>query len=661
MNKRWKIIAVFAVIMLTVLSANVMAQNAISVDPEWTGYDDQATDGTSNTNRSTAGLYYEDRDNYLDTTGLAGLSKNLIFVNLFTNNYFGGNAVTGTSVNSHEVDPYFDAGTGFHLGANWIGLAFTYGTAENINEAEQSSRVTVLNADGSISTITDTENVTTITSQWNDWFRFHLVFGNKAWGLKNSFNLVNRKAEGYVAPNTGAIGGTTIAGGGINLVTVPAAATGNYPTAGAPGSTGTINPGGTVTKNTLTPGETLAGVVSDTLEFGIHLDEVVSSLSAYAPWAKVQLGFTYTDYTTTLALASGALTPAAFSYGRGGAAFNNAYASLKGYGWDYSLSDNLIGTQVAASYTHDRINAEGDLGIGLAGGADIKLNDLFTLSPEIGYGIDFSLYANKYTDVNGGEENIAGAAETWSGHSYVNSGWYYAANPANNGYRTSQSDTRVAQTRALSRVQQELAPALALYAEFPAVNFAIKYTPKLNFDWISQTYSFSNKTVIVEKYGSDASQSYTTTTNVSRPDRETEYKQVKWDSIFDIAAQLWLKKEKLRLNAGASFTNTFGDWRTYVYNSADNKVTTTVTKVYDDGHEDATTVPVTSITGNTETENQSFNNTVSPVVEYSLGATFFLSENVNFDFYFENQASQAVSWTEFLLPTTWGIQFNIRY
>jgi hypothetical protein len=646
MNKRWKIMAVSALIMLIVMAPAVTAQATLPGTPTTlVGSGDQATDGKSNTNRATQGLFFEDRDNYLDTTGISSLDKNLIFVNVFNLGYFGGDTTGGgTLPNAYTVTPYFDAGAGFFLGTNWIGAAFAYGVDETISLADSATKAVTLFSDGTTDTVTETENATTYTTyQIYDWFRLNAVFGNKIWGVRNDFSLTNRQAEGYIRPTI--TGGNTLGTVNINVGNTIAGVIPNPP---AGGNTITTTPGGVVT-NELKKGEILDRTISDIASFGIHLDQVIPAIAAFAPWAKAALGYTYTDSTTRLNPASGAEV---------------SINTLKGFGWDYSVRDSL-GTNVAYSFAHDLTAAEGVLGIGIGGGADFTLNELFTLSPELAYAIDISLYANKYTDPSGNETNIAGIGDSYYGRSYVNNGYYTAPNPEFSGTSYTEIVTRVADTYELSRVQQELNPAVTLNAEFGLLNFAVKYSPVLKFDWISQTYSSSTRTVTTNKYGSDSFASFQETVTTNSAARTAEKNSVTWNNVFAVGVQFWIKPEKLRFNLGAEFDTQIGTWTTTKYTSVDNKQNRTTKKTYDDGHEDASTIQIDEVLpagGGTITENQSFTSRgeVNPV-QYGFGPTFFFNDYINFDIYLENQSGRGSNWFELLMPVTWALQFNIRY
>jgi hypothetical protein len=646
MNKKWKITAILAVIMISFLASNAMAQTPqIPANPP-IQEEDQATDGVSNTNRATAGLFYEDRDNYLSTTGISSLTKNLIFINLFNLGYFGGD---GGTVNGYNNTPYFDAGTGFFLGSNWIGAAFTYGVAENINLLDSASKEVTTFPDGTVNTTTTTERATVITHQINDWFGLNAVFGNKVWGVKNSFALNNRKAEGYVAvaytsgpPNKITVGGVDFLEiGSIAPQAVPTGTTNNNTTV-------TTNPPGRVVSNELQKGEVLASKISDTVEFGIHLDQVIPVLQPYAPWASAKIGFTYTDYTWNINTSNGNLA-------------TNNY-TLKGYGWNYSERDKLE-TKEAYSFARDQSAAEGYLDIGLDAGADFKLNDIFVLSPELLYEIGFSLYANKYTGAGGSEEAIAGIGETYYGKSYINNGYHTAlGDPSLSGTSYTQTEIWVTNAYELSRVNQELNPSVTLNAAFDRVNFAAKYSPKFLFDNRSQTYTTSKRQVTIDKRGTDKYASYTTTETTSSPSLTAERNSFQWDNTYSFGVQLWIRPDKFRLNFGSEFTTTVGTWTTTKWASGNYPSTVTKKKTYDDGHEDATTDPVTTVNTGTVTEQQRFTSSGTVTnVKYGFGATFFLNDYVNFDFYLEDQAGTGNNWLGLFLPATWALQFNIRY
>jgi hypothetical protein len=193
------------------------------------------------------------------------------------------------------------------------------------------------------------------------------------------------------------------------------------------------------------------------------------------------------------------------------------------------------------------------------------------------------------------------------------------------------------------------------------MNFAVRSYPRLDFNWMSETYSYSTRSVETYKEGTDKAASYTQTTTVTHHDRSGELNSPQFTSTFIIAAQLWLKPSKFRINVGSEFANVVGTWTTTNWTSVDDKVTTTVEKKYDDG----TVVPkVTTITPNpgSETTRQTFTSagTISKVV-YRFGPTFYLNEYVNFDILIQNQTGTSTDWTSILFPSTWALQFNIQY
>jgi hypothetical protein len=80
MSKKWTVTAFFVITMVILLASPLAAEDIL-----------QATDGQSNTAKATAGIFTEDRDNYLDTLGIGSLTKNLIFANFFnTTSLIGG-------------------------------------------------------------------------------------------------------------------------------------------------------------------------------------------------------------------------------------------------------------------------------------------------------------------------------------------------------------------------------------------------------------------------------------------------------------------------------------------------------------------------------------------------------------------------------------------
>jgi hypothetical protein len=619
MNKRWKIAAVLAVIMVA-LASNVMAQY-----PGYSGSDValEATAGKSNTKAATAGLFSEDRDNYLSPTGIGRLTKNLIFVNIFAPKFLGGDP---SGVNGFLYNPYFDAGAGFFIGQWWIGFAFNYGVTETKNEVEGAEKVSTIAPDGTLTSAETTENATKIPVwEVNDGFQLAAIFGNKTWGVKNDLQVTTNRSEGYQSPSAlGSILGTYA----------------GTPPTGSPGETTTVTPGDTVTKNELTRGETNGSTFKDTLSFGISLGNVIPAIAGISPWASAKLIFAY-DHEVT--------------------GFGNTITTSSGYGWEYELRD-AAGTKESTSYAEDVAANVFKLGVSLQGGVGLKINDIFTFSPDLSYDITFPIYGNKYTDIGGGEETAKGVAVTYVGSTFTRSGyWDQAANPNEFGPINTRTEAWRATVYELSGVDQNLGLGLKIAAKFPRLDFAVKYSPKFFFSSLKQTTKSSGRRFINADYGSDQSASYEQTYNQVADDQTAESNTVTWINTIDVGAKIWLKEDKFRLNLGSSFKNQTGNWITTKTNGNDRTVTT-VTKKYDDGHEDNTTKPQTTIGGNTSTSTQTFSQVVKITpVAYSLGFTFFMNENVNLDFLMKTQENQGENWLELLLPAAWALQFNIRY
>jgi hypothetical protein len=612
--------------MMTALASNVTAQ-------VYPGSGDvlEATSGQSNTNAATAGLFYEDRDFYLSTTDIGSLTKNLIFVNLFAPKILGGDAEGGINGNDRiggfAYSPYFDAGTGFFAGSWWVGLAFNYGITEYKYEQDYASKTYVIAGDGTETSSTTAENATGLddgnpatTHDWyvNDGFKLVVIFGNKTWGVKNDLQVVTSREEGYLT-------GVSLSGLGLTL---PAGVT----PASVPGGTQTVQPGSGVTKNEYTRGVTNNAYLNDTITFGINLGGVIAAAANISPWASLKLDLGYANQN-----------------------------SRSGYGWVYESSDALAGTKTSASYAEDHAAAVFNLGFGLSGGATFKINDVFSFSPELGYGIAFPIYGNKYTDIGGGVATAKGRATTQFGSTFEHKGVYLAPVSEKTGPITERVESWYADVSEISAVSQNLAPGFKLNAEFPRVSFALKYTPSFAFYNRDTVSKVSSKTVTTYKHGKDDSQSFTETVTVVNEDQPSEYNEVTWTNTINVGAQIWLKEDKFRLNLGSTFANQAGNWTTQKQNSNDRIVTTT-TKTYDDGHPAADTQTQTTVSGSSSSSNQFFQQIaeIAPVA-YNVGFTFFLNENVNFDFLLNSQEDRGENWLELLLPAAWALQLNIRY
>jgi hypothetical protein len=633
MNKKWKIIAVLAVIMMFAGVFNVAAYDADAYGDS----NQEATSGTSNTNIATSGLFTDDRDHYLDTTSIGELTKNLIFVNLFAPKVLGGNP-TGSRINGFSYVPYFDAGTGFFLGSNWIGFAFNYGVSEDVIENNQAYKNTWLKADGSEDHSTTVEMAPEISYKIHDGLKLAAIFGNKTWGVKNTLTLINSREEGYSALDSGDLGAV-----GITSGTASSALTGLAPN--NPGRTTTNQPGTEVTKAELSRGKDEDGGFRDEIEFGINLGNMVPSIGSLSPWAVAGVNLGYWNKTSYV--------------GQDGKI--GEVNTRTGYGGSYSKSDRATGTLEAASYAEDTAASEFDLGFAVGGGVSLKINDIFTFSPELGYDIEFPIYGNKYTTASGGEEYAKGIAYTRSGSTFTYNGYKTdAPNPTENGPITTRVETKTADVYELSRVDQNLAPGLKLGAEFGRLSFAIKYTPEFTFSTFRQTITSSSRSVTTYKEGEYKWASFTETTTVSSADQTAEYDRVTWNNTIDIGARVWLKPDKLRLNLGSSFSNKVGDWVTAKVNVNNKTTTTTKTDYRDEAHADTTTTTVSDPIGVGSVQLFTQDADIVPVT-YNLGFTYFFNENINFDFLMKSQENKGTNWLELLLPATWALQFNIRY
>jgi hypothetical protein len=633
MNKRWKIAAVFAVIM-TALASNAMGQTDVL----------QASDGQSNTNQATAELFYEDRDNYLSTTGIGSLEKNLIFVNFFTPDFFGlskaGTSSLPTRHFNNNYDTFFDAGTGHFFGPWWAGLAFRYGvkndlSTSNTNNATPSA---VAGSPGDYSNSVVTNKYA--TNNLYDWLLgVSAIFGNKTWAVKNTYNgkIYQREVRGDTgggavpAAVTGALSGsvlgvtlTALTGGVNEQVTTTNGVTTKYKDEYSIGVVS--NPGGGKTDGW-----------SDTLEFGIVLGELVPALASLSPWAYVSFGL---------------------GYDGGG--------SIKGFTRSYEVSDSRHNGPEGSvtqrtNIAYDQLSSYLTLSPGIGLGISLGLGEIFSLEPELHYSADFRAYSN---------EGVKGTATITKGDHYLFKGLSPNGNPRYD--KVEYSSTVNNEKRHSINV---LDPAVTLRADFSQVQFAIKWEPKFTFESESNAYSSVTKTTTHDNTG-DSWTSTTTTVTTNRDNNGTATTEKittnTWENIFAIGAQLWVKPDKFRINAGGIFTNVVGEWKTTTTELSSKTSVATTEKKYDDpAHLDATTGTRETTTFGAGTYTQEFESNPATDIDASLylGATLFFNDWVNFDVVIGDRSGATgpngdyleMGWLDVLIPSTFGIQINIRY
>jgi hypothetical protein len=661
MTKRWKITAALAVVMMIALASNVTAQQDVL----------QASDGQSNTNQATAGLFYEDRDHYLTTTNIGNLTKNLIFVNFFTPDFFGlketssgGGAPVRYFENNYKN--YFDAGTGRFFGSWWAGLGFRYGFENELStENSNTSAPSVTSTPGDYSNSTITNDY--ITQNDYDWLLgVSAIFGNKTWAVKNTYSgtivQFERRGDDTVGATTGGklhpaydAANTALTATGANSALNALSAT--FTGAALSGNneqTVTANGVTTSTKDEYSIGvisgtqyATLSGVTysdpikedgwSDTLEFGIVLGDLVPVLNSISPWAYVSFGLGY--------------------YGDG---------SYKGFTRSYEVSDSRHHDPQWGSVTqrtnvaYDQLNSYLNLSPGIGLGISLGLDEVFTLEPELHYSADFRAYSN---------EGVKGTTTITTGDHYLFNG-LVNGNPTyiKNNYSRTENNEKRHSTNVID-------PAVTLRADFDRVQFAIKWEPKFTFESESNTYSSVTKTTLYTNTGNSWDSSTTTTTvNADNNGTATTEKITTntWENTFAIGAQLWVKPEKFRVNAGGIFTNTLGEWKTTTTELSSKTSVTTVTKAYDDPtHLDTTTGTRETTSIGTGSYDQDFESKPADHIQASLhlGATVFFNDWVSFDMVVGDRSNPgtnsgeylSMGWLDVLIPSTFGIQINIRY
>jgi hypothetical protein len=561
-----------------------------------------ASDGKSNTNTATAGLFNEDRDLYLGTTGIKDLveggkkNKNLIFVNVFSPVFFGGDSGTDSFGRDY---PYFDAGAGLLYRLHWFGLAFSYGIDQkNITEGKNAGKETAFDPNTGAAVSTTDTNKSTVQNKVEDFFLINAAFGNKIWGISNKLRIDTAYEEGYLQGNP---------------------------------STSTITNPGAVTENLrYTRGRTSLGGFRNSLEVGINPD--ITERSQLFPWVKTTINLSYYDNSET------------------------------GYGRETLRSDALAGRLFEEKHSEETVHGVFGFGFGLAGGLTLTLNEVFSFSPDVSYAMNIPLRNNRYTDSNGGAALIRGYGKTTHDYTFVNNGTYLP-NTAEKPIHTSETDTRSAALYTVSEVDQNINMGLRLDAHFDRLNLAFKYSPRIRIYSDSVNTGFEQKTLKTETYGTDQAKSYRITTISNAGTTFSSTDKTVWDNTFYIGAQFWVKPDRFRINAGSTFNTTVGAWETNDTRTVTNGYNT-VKKDYFDGHEDDTTGLKTEyvVVSSTVAEDQLF--TVSGKVDpirYGLGFTFFFNEHLDFDFLLGNQSGKGDDWLKLLLPATWALQINIRY
>jgi hypothetical protein len=628
MNKKWQAVAVFTVIMLMFPVLTIFGQTSAAM---------RAYDGKSNTNLSTAGLFVEDRDRFLSTTSLGSLNKNLFFLNFITPSYLGG---PSNVFDDNEVfNYYFDAGAGHFFGSWWTGLAFRFGSSTNKDKTNSTTETAVLDANGlQIGTSSTTRDGASGSYEHiKDQVGITAIFGNKTWAVKNNFDLRRDRNEGYgnvllsasLIPNLN-LASLNNVGSVISIPGVtPAPANNNEVT--------TTDTSGRITtiSNTYSEGVAYTGTNTwyNTIEGGVVLGNLVSSIASISPWVKLAVKFGM-----------------------------DQNGSVKDLSHDYSLSDNAnIGVYEKASITYDYAAARFDIVPKLSLGITLPLDETFSFSPDLSWEPQINIYANKYTAAGGGEETAKGTVIYQTG-----SQWKYNGLADDGGRKETTTTYNSEAVSEISSFVQTLAAGLKLAAKFDRIGLALKWGPSFATDSRTTTTKTSTRTVVKTLNGANPYNNKTVTTAVSREDDVTEKSIITFKNEFRIGGQVWLKPDKFRLNAGALVTAR--TITTTTENTTGTGSVQTVTTAYDDGHIDAASkapvVTTTPAAGPSKTYTQTYDSNTDFSGSYHLGCTYFFTDNLNLDFYLSNSAADGVAennWGQLLMPSTWALQINIRY
>ncbi|MDR1278929.1 MAG: hypothetical protein LBK02_09265, partial [Treponema sp.] len=592
----------------------------------------RAYDGQSNTNLSTAGLFFEDRDLFLSTVDIGSLDKNLLFLNFVSPSYLGG--PNNVFDDNNYYDYYFDAGAGHFFGPFWAGTAFRFGSATLKSKTNTETETAQMDTNGT----QVGKDSTTLNGGANRYDSIDellgasIIFGNKNWGIKDTLEIKQYRYEGYgnIVPGTYNTlyldntfsPGITIApvAAGANNVITDTDANGRVITTSNTYSEGVVyRPGNNGKDNTW----------FNALEAGFVLGEMVSSMAALSPWAVVTVGF--------------------------GVDQNQSVKDLR---HDYSVSDSWGGgVSDKRSITYDAARAHFDIIPALAFGITVPLDDIFSFSPELAYTPRLNIYANKYTGIGGGEETAKGTVVSRTG-----SQWTYAGLAADGRQLTTTTTYNSAAVSEISYFGQTIGAGLKLAADFDRFALALKWSPVLDTDSTKTTTKESSRGVVKNFSDPNPYNNSTVITETTQEDDLTENSTVIFQNRFAVGAQLWLVPEKFRLNAGGIVTSTITS--TTVKTTNETGSTTKTTTSYEDGHIDAASqAPVVATTIGTATYTQTYDSDTDFNGAYYMGCTWFFTDNVNLDFYLSNSAggTAETNWAQLLMPSTWALQINIRY
>ena len=630
MTKKQQMMGIFALVMFVFPALAVSAQEEAL----------RAYDGQSNTNLATAGLFFEDRDLFLSTVDIGSLSKNLLFLNFVAPSYFGGPLNRFDDNGSQAYyNYYFDAGAGHFFGPWWAGTAFRFGSKTVKNKTDTKTEEAQMDSNGiqygvDSTTINGDANYSTI----DNLLGISAIFGNKTWAIKNSLEFKNNRYEGYTnaldALLPTGVGGTTGELNNLGGVTITGVAAGSANITTATTTAGKV----TTVSNTYSEGTIYRDNTENgnawynTIEAGLVLGDLVPVIKSLEPWAAfgVQFGL-------------------------------NQNGSIRGLSHDYSASDSTsIGVYDRSSITYDAAKAHFDISPALSFGISLPLDDIFTFSPELSYSPRIFVYSNKYTDGDGKDAVAKGTAVYQSASSWT----YCSISP---GLGTEDSIKYYsANVDEINQFGQSLSAGLKLAADFDRFSLALKYVPTLDTRSEKVTSTVNTSTTTRTLSDLNPYNNSTVVVKTSKDAGNSEKNTVIFTSDFRIGAQLWVKPEKFRLNAGAKVS---AETETVTERKTEKEtVRETTTTTYDDGHQDpaapSSMGPLTVTTIGQAAYTQTYTSTTKYRGEYHMGCTYFFNGNLSLDFYLSNSAADGSAennWAQLLMPSTWALQINIRY
>lgn len=551
-----------------------------------------ATAGGSLTGDVTNSLFKEDRDNYLNTTDWSKVEKNVIFVDFGkpTNNAFP-----------------FDIGTGFILGKAFVGIGYTQSMVDNKNQTTSLDET----VNYAVPVITGYETTKTYSMTGNDHnatYGITGLFGIGFIGVRNEFKYTINETQRYYDPTT--FNGNYTATQGTEVVKK----TGDTVTS-------EINTVFAASKKDSSTWYDRAGVGLNLLP-DLSLKVAASALVQYyanGGYAGVSKEVTKRDPTAT------------------------AYPTYNGKAGVYYYSKET--SAYAPSYLEITPSANASV--------KLKMGDVFSLTPYLGYGMVLRLFSNKYVDLGGGEKTVEGVAyDTYKKE--------YTLGTTLNTLANKFDDTRVetwnAYTDVKSYMQNQIAPALTLNADFSErFSFAAKVTPMFTLTSEASKSQMNSRTVTTYDDGAGATGvgSYVQTANTLGQVTDVKTERMSINNKLEVGAKFFMIPKKLRINLGTTVSNDLGSWQTQTTSKIGVGRTTTVKDWGAADKVDTTTYSPNSTITITEASKQVYTSTGSITTVYETGLTWFYDDNLSMDL----KSAGGDIWN----LNNWTLQLNIRY